>query len=242
MVKCGFLLGVLFFWQIGFAQNDTIGFKKQTKPFVEQALIPATLILTGSVLTGTFTEKTIQKNVRNKVGNDYHNSIDDYMQYVPFVQVYIGDLAGLKAKNHWFDQTKNMAIGGLATMIVVHSFKRGIGKTRPDNSSNHAFPSGHTAATFLGATILYHEYKGSSSLMAGSGYLFAASTGTFRVLNNRHWISDVLAGAGVGILVANVIYHVEPLKNWNPFKKNNNVSFCPIYNGDELTFTATLRF
>lgn len=242
MRKYGLWIVLCLIGQIGFAQQDTLKSNQNKKPFIEQAVIPASLIITGVALTNSFTEKSIQKSVRDKLGDNYHNGLDDYVQYVPYAEVFIGDIVGVKAKNHWFDQTKNMAISAAATTIIVHSLKRGLGKTRPDNSSNHSFPSGHTATAFLGATILYHEYKDANALMAYNGFLFSSATGSLRIMNNKHYISDVLAGAGIGILVANAVYYFEPLKNWNPFKKNNNVSFCPIYNGDELTFTATLRF
>lgn len=240
MLKHGLGLFIVLSWQFTFAQQDSVIAKE--KPFVEQAVIPVSLIVTGSVLTESFTEKSIHKNIRDRVGNDYHNSIDDYIQYVPYAEVFIGDALGIDAKNHWFDQTKNMAISAAATTIIIHSFKRGIGKTRPDNSSNHSFPSGHTATAFVGATVLYEEYKGTNALMACNGYLFATTTGSFRMLNNRHYLSDVLVGAGIGILVVKAVYYFEPLKNWNPFKKNNNVSLYPIYNGGEFTFTAALTF
>ena len=225
------------------AQEDTLAINKETKKaFLPKMIIPATLILSGVLLTGSESEKGWQIDIRNKVGNDYHNSADDYIQYVPYAQIYLGGIIGLQPKNHWFDQTKNIFFSGLATLVITHSLKRGVGKERPDASSKHSFSSGHTATSFVGATILYHEYKDSSPLYAYSGYLFATSTGGLRVMNNKHWVSDVLAGAGIGILVASVVDHIEPLKNWNPFKNSKNLTFSPVINDDEVTFVAALRF
>jgi len=216
--------------------------QKPHKSFLSKTIVPATLILSGVLLTGTQTEKNWQIDIRNKVGNNYQNELDDYIQYVPYAQIYLGDIIGIKAKNHWFDQTKNIVIGGILTTVITHSLKRGVGKERPDASSNYSFSSGHTAAAFLGATILYQEYKDTSPMYAYSGYLFATSTGGLRIMNNKHWVSDVLAGAGIGILVANIIYYIEPLKNWNPFKKSKNITFSPMINGNEFTFIAALKF
>ena len=223
------------------AQKDSTNIDSD-KGLLSKLIVPSVLILSGTLLTGSESEKNWQVDIRNKVGNDYHNGFDDYVQYVPYVQVYLGDLLGFQAKNHWFDQSKNMFLGGIATLAITHAIKRGVGKERPDQSSNHAFSSGHTATAFLGGTILYHEYKESNMFYASSGYLFSVSAGSLRVMNNRHWVSDVLAGAGIGILVGNLIYHIEPLKNWNPFKNTKNITFSPIITNDEITFTAGLTF
>ncbi len=235
------IMVTLLLTQHVFAQQDStiIDSKKTILP---KLIVPTALILSGSLLSGSDKEKDWQVDIRNKVGNDYHNGFDDYAQYVPYAQVYLGDLAGIKAKNHWFGQTKNIFLGGMTTLIITHALKRGVGKERPDGSSNHSFSSGHTATAFLGGTILYHEYKESSMLYASSGYLFSVSAGSLRVMNNRHWVSDVLAGAGIGILVGNLIYHIEPLKNWNPFKNSQNITFTPIITTNEFTLAAGLTF
>lgn len=43
-----------------------------------------------------------------------------------------------------------------------------------------------------------------------SGYIIATATGTLRIMNNKHWVSDVVAGAGIGILSAEVAYMLLP--------------------------------
>jgi hypothetical protein len=240
-----FWLVFLLFFCVHFtqAQKDTVIVKQPTqKSLLSKSILPLTLIVGGTLYSGTQSEKNVQADVRNRVGNTYHNGADDYIQYIPFAQVYIGDVIGFEAKNHWFDQTKNMVISSVGTGIIVHSFKRLIGKERPDGSSNHSFPSGHTSNTFVGATVLYHEFKESTPVYAYSGFLISSATGGLRVMNNRHWVSDVVVGAGVAILVTNLVYHFEPLKNWNPFKNSNNVSFYPDYNGEQFTFTAGYKF
>jgi len=239
----GLILLVILCCQNSNAQTDTLATKKEEqKSFFPKIILPTTFILTAVVLTNSQSEKNLQKDVRNKVGNDYHNGMDDYIQYAPYAEIYLGDLVGIKAKNHWFDQTKNIAITGIVTTLIVLPLKIGIGKQRPDDSNSHSFPSGHTATSFAGATILYQEFKDSNPVLAYSGFVFATSTGGLRIMNNKHWISDVLAGAGIGILVANMVYYFEPLKNWNPVKKNNNISFFPIINEQEVTFVAAYKF
>jgi hypothetical protein len=225
------------------AQQDTIK-TEATKPknsFLKKAAIPSVLIISGISLNKSVFEKDLNRDMRNKVGNDYEFKIDDYIQYVPIAEMYIADAVGIKAKNHWFDQTKNLAFSNLFTAIVIHSIKRGMNKTRP-NGSGHSFPSGHTATAFTGATVLFQEFKETNAVLAYSGYAFATTTGTFRMLNNAHWFSDVLAGAGISILMTNLVYHIEPLKNWNPFKKSENISLIPYFNKNETGIYLTKRF
>ena len=217
------------------AQTDSIVIK-ETKPkaaFLKKTILPTTLILTGIALNKSTFEKQFAIDVRNKVGNDFEFAIDDYIQYVPIVEMYGADLLGVEAKNHWFDQTKYLAISQLTTAIIVHSIKRGMGKQRPDGSP-HAFPSGHSSQAFVGATVLFQEFKITSPVLAYSGFAFSTTTGAFRIMNNKHWLSDVVSAAGISILVVNMVYYIEPLKNFNPFKKDETTSLIPYFNENEV--------
>ncbi|MBE7442834.1 MAG: phosphatase PAP2 family protein [Flavobacteriales bacterium] len=240
-----FLLVVLFLGCLkqAAAQVDSISANenKPKKSILTKSIFPTTLIITGFALNRSSFEKDVAKNVRNQVGNDFNFPIDDYIQYIPMLEMYGADLMGLKAKNHWFDQTKYLAISQLTTAIFVHSIKRGMNKQRPDNSP-HAFPSGHTSQVFVGATVLYHEFKDEHPVLAYSGFAIATTTGAFRIINNRHWLSDVVSAAGIGFLVTNVVYHFEPFKNFNPFNKSKNTSFLPYYNGNEFGLYLTTTF
>lgn len=246
MLKLKIILLVILFLNClkqAAAQVDS-AFTKENKPkksILKKSIFPTALIITGFALNKSTFEKDFTKDVRNQVGNDYDFPIDDYIQYIPMFEMYSADIMGLKARNHWFDQTKYLAISQLTTAIFVHSVKRGMGKQRPDNTSN-AFPSGHTSQVFVGATVLYHEFKDEHPLLAYSGFAIATTTGAFRIINNRHWLSDVVSAAGISILVTNVVYHFEPLKNFNPFNKNQNTSFLPYYNGNEFGLFLTTTF
>ncbi len=74
---------------------------------------------------------------------------------------------------------------------------------------------------------MFNETKDYCLPLAYSGYLFSTATALLRITNNKHWISDVLAGAGIGILVINIVYYIEPLKNWDPLKLNGKTQIIP---------------
>ncbi len=225
------------------AQTDTLKVKIESpkKSMVCQAVLPSTILIAGVALNHSKLEKDVKQNVRNAVGTDFEFKIDDYIQYVPMVEMYGADMMGLKAKNHWFDQSKYLAISQLTTAIIVQSLKFGINKTRP-NGANYSFPSGHTSQSFTGATVLYHEFNETHPLIAYSGFLFSTTTGAFRIINNKHWLSDVLMGAGIGILVTNLVYHFEPLKNFNPFKNDKRTTLLPYIDNNEVGFYFTKSF
>jgi len=203
-------------------QTDSINRKK----IWTKSILPVSLIAAGSLMSGSRFEKDIKENIIHSVGEDYYLPIDDYLVFVPVVEMYVADIAGVKSRNHWFDQTKNLFISNLLTMGITYGLKYATNKTRP-NGSPHSFPSGHTTFAFTNATVLYNEFNDTSPVLAYSGYAVAIVAGSFRMINNKHWLSDVMVGAGIGILVTNLVYYFEPFKNFNPFKKTKNMVLIP---------------
>ena len=155
--------------------------------------------------------------------------LDNYIQYAPIAELYIADLSGIKHKNSVWNQTKYLAISELITSGIIQTLKFTTKVQRP-NGAAFSFPSGHTSNAFCSAAALYQEFCNSNMPIAISGFGFSTATGILRITNNRHWISDVIAGAGIGILVTDLVYYWEPLKNWNPFKVSRKFAFEPSLN------------
>lgn len=191
-----------------------------------KSILPVSLIGAGALLSGSQGEQNFHTSLRNFVGHTYEFRIDDYIQYAPVAEMYIADIAGVKSRNHWFDQTKYLIISNVISASITQGLKKITKKTRP-NGSPFSFPSGHTTFAFTNATVLYNEFRETSPVIAYSGYAFATTTGIFRMLNNKHWLSDVLTGAGIGTIVTIFVYHFEPFKNFNPFTKSKDITFFP---------------
>lgn len=116
---------------------------------------------------------------------------------------------------------------------------------RPDGSSKNSFPSGHTTTAFAGAEFLWQEYKDKSIWYGITGYVVATGTGLFRIYNNRHWLTDVCAGAGIGILSTKLAYWLYPSINKRIFNSKESkgiTSVMPYYNGKQIGFTFAKSF
>lgn len=132
---------------------------------------------------------------------------DDALQYAPFALKAGFYIAGQEGRS----PSAAVALTGDAIGIalatgVVNAMKYTIGRLRPDGSTRTSFPSGHTATAFLGATLFDLEYGHRYPWITALNYAVATSVGVGRVLNNRHWASDVSMGAGIGIMAAHYGY------------------------------------
>jgi membrane-associated phospholipid phosphatase len=170
---------------------------------IRKGIAPA-LFFAGSALT--WKERESVRDARNRYIPNFSNNIDDYMQYMPTAGVLALNLAGKKGLNRLSRAAVNWGTGMLIMGITVNSVKYLSGVMRPDNTSANSFPSGHTATAFMNASFLNKEFGCRSAAYGIAGYAMSTFTGVERALNNRHWISDILAGAGIGILSTELAY------------------------------------
>ncbi|MEE9440285.1 MAG: phosphatase PAP2 family protein [Saprospiraceae bacterium] len=222
------------------AQHQSVDSTRYKTSLLGSSVFSVGLMTVGAIINQSDFEKELQVNLRNKVGNNYRTYIDDYIVFGPVAEMYLADILGVSARNHWFDQSKNLFMVNLIGGLTTHALKIGFNKTRP-SGGGHSFPSGHTSFAFANAGVLYHEYKDTSPLLAYSGFGFATATGGLRMANNRHWLSDVLLGAGIGILSAHIIYHFKPFKDYNPFLKTKNITLIPNVSFKEYGFYFAYR-
>jgi hypothetical protein len=213
------------------------------KPLWKKSIIPLVSGITALSINQLPLKKNIQTTIRNPF-NDYTTSLDDYIQYVPIVLMYSADVYKLKAEHSVWNQTKYLFLSEITTGGIIQILKHSFKIERPDQSANNSFPSGHTAQAFVAAQVLHNEFKNTQPLLAYSGYLFAVSTGTLRIVNNDHWLPDVLMAASISMLVTNLVYHFEPLKNWNPLKtKKSDISLhiFPTFTDQYNTLTIKIN-
>ena len=146
------------------------------------------------------------------IKTNFHNEIDNYTQYLPLALTIGMKIGGVESRSDWPRFWASAATASAIMAGFVNGIKYTASEIRPDGSTRNSWPSGHTATAFLAATILHKEYGLTRSPWYSVGaYTVATATGVMRVLNNRHWISDVLSGAGIGILSVELGYGLMDL-------------------------------
>ncbi len=202
--------------------------------YVSVPLITGALLLKG--------EDTHFRNMRGGHMPKAYKSSETYIQYLPLAATLGLKALGVESRSSWARMAVSGAAGGAIMLAATQSMKHIISTRRPDNSDDHSFPSGHTATAFVTATILHREYGHIHPLVSIGGYATAAATGIMRIRKNRHWASDVAAGAGIGILatelgycIADALFRDKGLnvndRKGGTFSRNDKPSFVGIHTG-----------
>ncbi len=162
-------------------------------------------LLRGVVMA--FTEDGF--NDRPGMFKKYDRDMEDYgVAILPMATNWVLKLAGVESRS----KTKRMlTANALAVMIeagVVKTMKLAFDERRPDGDGMDAFPSGHSALAFVGATVLHREFGHHSPWISVGGYATATASQMLRLKHNRHWVHDTFVGAGVGIMSTNLAYFI----------------------------------
>ena len=146
--------------------------------------------------------------IRNNAVPGLHYGFDDWLQYSPLA-VTVGMKAfGYDSRSFWGRMVVSDAFSAAAMAAAVNGLKYTVRRPRPDGTSNNSFPSGHTATSFMMATMMHKEYGWRSPWFSIGAYTVAAATGVSRVLNDRHYTTDVVAGAAIGIAATHLGYFI----------------------------------
>jgi hypothetical protein len=174
--------------------NNSEILEKQTQ--YRPLILPSAFITYGFIGLHNEKLKALDLSIRDELRYvERKVTLDDYLEYSPLVAVYGLNLLGKKGVHDVRELSKITGYSIVMTGVSVASIKLLTGKERPDGSAFTSFPSGHTATAFMCAEILYQEYKDESILY-----------GILRIYNDKHWFSDVVAGAGFGILSTKLSY------------------------------------
>lgn len=225
-VLCG---GLILISSIAKAQStDSIPVTFNKGAFkLRHLYIPLGLIATGISLNSNAEEsfKMEIKEERNEYFHSFRTHLDDYLQYSPIAIAYALDAAGIRSRTDVANRSAILLKGEFLMLATTYAGKSFSHQLRPDGSAFTSFPSGHTAQAFAAATFLSEEYKHRFKWMPYAAYALASVVGGLRIANNKHYVSDVIAGAGVGILSMKLSYWTHQYKWGRRKNKENTVLF-----------------
>ena len=217
------------------------------REWVKKSIAPTILF---AATAATWGERENIREIRNRYIPNFKATFDDYLQYAPSAAVYGLKIAGVKGRNNIGRATLSYATSLAIMGIIVNSIKYTSKVERPDASAKNSFPSGHAAMAFANASFLHKEYGIVNPAYSIGGYSAATFTGLGRNLNNRHWMPDILAGAGVGIISTELGYFFidkiyknkgDNLGLLSRIESNGNPSFLSIKLGSALATTNFLK-
>lgn len=223
----------------GFSKSENS--QKRKHAFFHAVKVPTALIGMGvySCLSNDVIDRYEIREERNEHLPAFKTKVDNYLMHAPVAVVYGLNMAGVKGKHDFRNRTL-LLIKSEAIMYALTFSLKALSKVeRPDATDNESFASGHTAQAFATATFMAKEYGEQSKWYAVGAYGMATAVGAMRILNNRHWVSDVLAGAGIGILSTNLAYLTHRYK-WK--NKSSQLMVVPTYAmGPSLYMRYTIR-
>lgn len=190
---------------------DTCSFK------ATQLIAPAALMGAGACIH-YFGHESIDGAIRSwnlsNVNVGGNGTFLDFGTWVSYgtPAVYLGaGLLGAKSRHAFADRVIESCLSYGFCVGSSYILKRVFNTTRPDGTDNHSFPSGHTTLAFTGAELMRLDY---GPWWGAAFYTLAGGAALERLYADRHWFSDLLAGAGLGILSAHIgPWLLQPVKS-----------------------------
>lgn len=206
--------------------------KFKTK-FPKDFIVPTVLIgygLTTIKGNGLYSSYQARHDVQKYFGGAA-STIDNFLIFAPYVEFGALLLFKIKCRNDLVNTSLLILKTQLVMTGITFPFKFLAKQERPysyydtgktdeqrakEKASNansfQSLPSGHTAQAFAAAAIVNKEFRYLSPWPGIAAYTIASASGLYRMINDKHWQSDVLVGAGIGILSANIVYATHRFK------------------------------
>lgn len=165
------------------------------------------IILTGvgaSILLFHQYDRTVQEYSREHalLPERFSQVLDQYGGGIAYPLSLVGvGVVSCVRKDSWeegFRNTKYLFTAIGVTGVLTELVKSATGRERPNGKGRKSFPSGHTSGSFAVAATLDELYGRSVGIPS---YIIAGLVGLQRIHDNKHWLTDVLAGAALGTVV-----------------------------------------
>ena len=216
-----------------------------TAPRPAAAMVPGILIGYGAFSFFSHELQSVNQQARARIWQPertVRRLADDISLLAPGLAVYGLQLAGFNGRHNLTDASAFLGMGLLMSGAMTYSLKYSIGSLRPDSSNRLSFPSGHSALAFAAAEWIRQEYRYRMPWLGWAAYGAATLTAGLRMYHNRHWLSDVAAGAGLGILGMQMSYWLYPLiKNKIVGTEAEKLSLAPFYRQQSLGLSVAYQ-
>jgi membrane-associated phospholipid phosphatase len=116
-----------------------------------------------------------------------------------------------------YDATQAVLVNGIYTELI----KKAVSRTRPDGSDRLSFPSGHASSAFALATVAQQHY---GFKVGVPSYVAASAIGLSRIERDKHYLSDVLAGATLGVIAGRTVVRT----NGEPVGRHRTLFLTPM--------------
>lgn len=200
---------------VGYVERDMNSFRRNQVVNIALNQVPFVL---GGTLAYIDGGDMRFRAVRDNYFPNFDYSYDDYLQYFPAFAMVCMKTLNVEGRSTWGEMLVADAFSIAFNALSVSLLKPCVKRPRPDTYAANSFPSGHTAVAFMTATMLHYEYGHLSPWISLGAYTTATAVGVSRVLNDRHWVSDVAFGAGIGVLstqigylISDAIFNKKPL-------------------------------
>ena len=205
-------------------------------------------LLFGGIAAGIGTVAVFDQDIERQIRHARNDTVTNILDNVqPLGNEYaIGIVGTFYIYGEFFKDPRAkmtaldaISASAIASGIITNSFKYVIGRGRPTDghgaynfrpfSGQDSFSSGHTTEAFALASVITEHYN--APWVQVTSYGLASAVGYARLNNNRHWPSDVLAGATIGTFVGKTVVHFN--------EKHRQVSIQPIvgpdFNGAQMS-------
>jgi hypothetical protein len=189
-------------------------------------ILPAAFVGYGFTSLNSCDLQKLNQKICEEVVEDaggFNTRVDDYLKYAPAASVYLLNFVGIKGRHKFIGRSVILVASTILSSQLVTALKHCTHQLRPDGSTYNSFPSGHTTTAFIGAELMNQEFGWRSSWYSVAGYSLAGGTAILRIMNNRHWLSDVIAAAGIGMLTTKVTYWLY--SKWENRKHGKQIAY-----------------
>lgn len=151
---------------------------------------------------------------------------DEVLRLVPVAAGLGLGALGVPSQHDFRERLAVTVTSGAFVVGATYGLKYLVSRERPDGSGFDSFPSGHAAIAFWGAEIVRSEYGWG---WGAGAYAIAGGVVALRLYHQKHWATDVLAGAAIGVVGARLGYLLLPWER-RLFGWDETAALVPSYN------------